>query len=223
MTKIVSPVEETPNLRTAAYERFLDALRSGVLALGQMVSQKTLANDLGLSVGTLRELLPRLEAEGLIQVLNQRGILLPAIDLTMIRETFQLRSALEREAVLSAVETMPAQDIEALRRRTCEVLKAVEETPSEEALEEAEAWDREMHELLIAATGNRLLERTYATNTTRMRLIKLYRHALTLETTRDALNDHLAVVDAIAKRDRIGAMVAIERHIQNARDRAVKL
>ncbi|MBO0663082.1 GntR family transcriptional regulator [Jiella sp. MQZ9-1] len=223
MAKVEARTGDGKNQRMAAYDRFVDALRSGTLTLGQMITQRELAADLELSVGALRELLPLLESEGLIQVLNQRGILLPAIDLKMIRETFQFRLALEREAASTAVETMPDETIEALRSAHRTMMDEIRRDSSETVLVRAEGIDRAMHAALIASTGNGLLQRIYETNETRMRLINLYRHALTAQATLDAFADHLAVIEALGKRDRAGAMAAIERHIHNARNRAVAL
>ncbi|WP_116087587.1 GntR family transcriptional regulator [Tropicimonas sp. IMCC34011] len=213
----------TSSVRTAGYQRFLDALRTGELKPGQMVSQKALSENLDLSVGTLRELLPRLESEGLIKVLNQRGILIPAIDLTMIRETFQLRMALEREAAAQAADDMPQEALDAHRASHEAMMVAMRECPTEATLAEAEEIDAAFHDALMDATGNALLIRTYEMNTTRMRLIKLYRHALSAAYMLDAFTDHLAIIDAIGSRDRAAAMAAMESHIQSARSRAVHL
>src|SRR5690554_4515722 len=88
------------SVKQVAYDRFREALFAGHLRSGQLVSQKELVTLLGLSIGALRELLPRLQSEGLLNVLPQRGIQITLIDLPMIRDAFQMRMALEREAVL---------------------------------------------------------------------------------------------------------------------------
>ena len=212
-------------LKKAAYERFQEALLQGRLRPGQLVSQKELISLLDMSIGALRELLPRLESEGLLHVLPQRGIQITAIDLPMIRDAFQMRIALEREAVLVAVRKMPDDVIaeqERLHRDVLDRLNADGERPPE-FFDEGQAVDSAFHDLLIGSTGNELMIQTYNVNSIRIRLIKLDRIRLTKLTLPSAFADHLAVIEALKARDAAAAVAAIEAHIRNARDRAVEL
>jgi len=212
-------------LKKAAHERFQEALLQGRLRPGQLVSQKELVSLLDISIGALRELLPRLEAEGLLHVLPQRGIQITAIDLPMIRHAFQMRIALEREAVLVAVRSMSDHVVEEQERHHRGILNrlAAEGTPPPELFEEGQAVDSAFHDLLIGSTGNELMVQTYNVNSIRIRLIRLDRILLTKLTLPSAFADHLAVIDALKARDQEAAVAAIEAHIRNARDRAVEL
>ena len=53
----------------------------------------------GQPLGAIRELIPRLEAEGLIVTVPQRGMQVAHVDLNLIRNAFQFRLLMEREAV----------------------------------------------------------------------------------------------------------------------------
>ncbi|EAR50226.1 hypothetical protein OG2516_12629 [Oceanicola granulosus HTCC2516] len=212
-------------LKTAAYDRFQQALLQGRLRPGQVVSQKELVSLLDMSIGALRELLPRLEAEGLLTVMPQRGIQITVIDLPMIRDAFQLRMALEREAVLSAVRKMPDEVLggqETLHRSILERLDR-QAAPPPEFFDEGQDVDSAFHDVLIAATGNELMVQAYNVNSIRIRLIKLDRIKLTKHTLPSAFNDHLAVIAALKARDAAAAVAAIEAHVRNARDRAIEL
>lgn len=214
-----------PLLRKAAYDRFQQALLQGRLRPGQLVSQKELISLLDMSIGALRELLPRLEAEGLIHVMPQRGIQITAIDLPMIRDAFQMRIALEREAVLAAVRSMADEVIaeqERLHRDILDRLRA-EPAPPAAFFDEGQDVDSAFHDLLITGTGNDLIINAYNVNTIRIRLIKLDRIRLTKLTLPSAFADHLAVIDALKARDPAAAVAAIEAHVRNARDRALEL
>ena len=116
---------ERPSVKKSAYERFQQALLQGQIRPGEVCSQKDLMALLGLSIGALRELLPRLEAEGLLQVLPQRGIQITIIDIPMIRHAFQMRVALEREAVLHALEHMADEILVAQRELHRQILDLV--------------------------------------------------------------------------------------------------
>ncbi|MDD7970262.1 GntR family transcriptional regulator [Roseinatronobacter alkalisoli] len=207
----------------AAYETFQAALLDGRLRPGQLVSQRDLVDMLHLSVGALRELLPRLKAEGLVLVYPQRGIQVPAIDLPMIRDAFQMRAALEREAVLQAVKSMPDADLHAQRKLHEDVLAQVPVSADDALFARGQEIDSGFHATLMAATRNALLINAHHINSIRIRLIKLDRISLGPNTLPSAFNDHLAVIDAILSRNPVAATQAMDRHITNARDRAMEL
>lgn len=212
-------------LKKAAYDRFQQALLQGRLRPGQVVSQKELVSLLDMSIGALRELLPRLEAEGLLHVMPKRGIQITAIDLPMIRDAFQMRIALEREAVLMAVRAMPDEVIAQQERQHRDILDrlAAQTTPPPAFFDEGQEVDTAFHDLLISATGNELMIQAYNVNSIRIRLIKLDRIRLTKLTLPSAFADHLAVIEALKARDAAAAVAAIETHVRNARDRAIEL
>lgn len=207
----------------AAYDRFCQALFDGQLRPGQFVSQRELVELLGLSIGALRELLPRLQSEGLLRVAAQRGIMITQIDLMMIRDAFQFRLAIEREAVLTAVDRMPAALIEEQRALHAGVLEQATRSCDAALLETAQRIDDGFHTVLVRHTGNSLLIQAHAVNVIRIRLIKLDRITLTEAVLFETFGCHLDIIDAIARRDRPAAEAALERHIFNARDRAVRI
>lgn len=210
-------------VRQSGYEQFQKALLDGRLRPGQLVSQRDLVAMLGLSIGALRELLPRLESEGLINVLPQRGIQIPAIDLPMIRDAFQMRAALEREAVLNAIRTMPDEAIREQLALHREVVAQVAADPSEAVLGRGQEIDTGFHALLIGATKNELIISAYDINSIRIRLIKLDRIRLSPVTLPAAFADHIAVIEALLARDPVAATAAMDRHIANARERALEI
>lgn len=213
---------EVRSVKQVAYERFREALFDGRLRPGQFVSQRELVALLGLSIGALRELLPRLQFEGLLNVMPQRGIQITQIDLPMIRHAFQLRMALEREAVLNAVRRMPDSVLDEQRALHLSILEEVKKRPASELFEAGQKIDDGFHALLIKATQNDLLMQVYAVNAIRMRLIKLDKISLSEWVLPSAFADHLAVIEAIQSRNPHAAADAMDRHIMNARERAIE-
>ena len=214
---------EQLSVKKLAYDRFQEELLAGRLRPGQLVSQRELVGTLGLSIGALRELLPRLEAEGLLTVMPQRGIQITVIDLPMVRDAFQMRMAFEREATLHAVERMPDDMLHAQRQRHLDILERLANEQGPAFFDESQQVDNGFHGLLIAFTGNELLVQAYDVNAIRVRLIKRDRITLSATTLPSAFGDHLAIIDAILARDRIAAATAMEKHIRSARDRAMAL
>nr|WP_321482452.1 GntR family transcriptional regulator [uncultured Cohaesibacter sp.] len=211
------------SVKETAYELFQAALFDGKLKSGQLVSQKDLVKLLNLSIGALRELLPRLESEGLITVVPQRGIQITAIDLPMIRDAFQMRAALEREAVIHAVKKMPDSVLEEQRQNHLNIVQAVKNGLSEAILKRGQQIDTDFHNVLIRLTNNEILIQAYNINAIRIRLIRHDRISLTELLLPHTFTDHLAIIDAIAKRDTAAAIEAMDIHISHARQRATEL
>ena len=212
---------ERASVKSAAYEKFRHALFDGRLRPGQFVSQRELVALLGLSIGALRELLPRLELEGLLRVMSQRGIQITTIDLRMIRESYQMRLAFEREATIYAVEHVPDEALLQQRALHSSILERAAGGVSGSLLDEAQKIDSDFHDFLIGATGNETLIQAYSIVAIRVRMIQLDRIRLNPVVLAPALADHLDIIDGILKRDRAKAVEAMETHIQNARMRAV--
>src|SRR5829696_1899801 len=95
-------------LRERAYGVFTEQLLRSEIKPGQFVTQRELVALTGQPLGAIRELIPRLEAEGLIVTIPQRGMQVAHVDLSLIRNAFQFRLILEREAV--AAFTRDASD-----------------------------------------------------------------------------------------------------------------
>ncbi|UUZ67960.1 GntR family transcriptional regulator [Polaromonas sp. P2-4] len=84
------------SLRAQAYESFQQQIVDANIRPGQFVSQRELMQLLGMPLGAVRELIPRLEAEGLLKTVPQRGLQIAHVDLKLINNAFQLRLLLER-------------------------------------------------------------------------------------------------------------------------------
>ena len=82
---------------------------------GQFISQRELVALTGQPLGAIRELIPRLEAEGLIVTVPQRGMQVAHVDLSLIRNAFQFRLILEREAVAAFTRDASDEAVAALR------------------------------------------------------------------------------------------------------------
>lgn len=223
---IIADVPGSPapvSVKAAAYDNFQHALLSGKLRCGQFVSQRDLMVLLDLSIGALRELLPRLEAESLLTVLPQRGIQITTIDLVAVRSAFQMRMALEREAVITAVRNATDINLDQQAGLHHEMLERLTRDMTAEFLGQCQKIDTEFHARLITGTGNELIMQAYNVVSVRIRLINRDRIILTPATLPDAFGDHLKIIDAIKARDVHAAIDAMDAHMMHARSRAMQL
>jgi DNA-binding GntR family transcriptional regulator len=209
------------NLREQAYDAFTRQLLDRQLLPGQFVSQRELAAATCLSLGAIREMIPRLEAEGLIRAFSQRGLQIARIDPALIKDSFQLREMVELQAVAAFVRDAPDTAIAAELERL-ESVKAIA-TPSitDAALRTAQEADWAMHDAFVAHLGNRIVAELHRVNSIRIRMILGERIGLSARRLPVALREHEAVLAAVSRRDEAGAVAALAAHLNSSRKRAM--
>ncbi|MBE9607211.1 GntR family transcriptional regulator [Acetobacteraceae bacterium H6797] len=214
---------EEGNLRDKAYRAFTDGLMNQALRPGQFISQRELVEMTGFPLGAIRELIPRLEAEGLIRTIPQRGMQIAQVDLSLIRQAFQFRLFLEREAVALFAGSVGDDELAALRKAHEEMLRRAESGQDERLLSEAQAVDWDFHDRIIDALGNAIISNSYRVNSIKIRLIRQSQTRLESNLVAPVMRDHLAVIEALERRDAPEAVEALSRHIRNAQMRALGL
>src|SRR5262245_50971377 len=115
--------EPPRQLRWQAYDRFQQQLMAARIRPGQFVSQRELAALTGLPLGAIREVIPRLEAEGLLVTVPQRGLQIANVDVKLVRNAFQLRLALEKEATAQFAVSATDAQLDALEAAHRDVVK----------------------------------------------------------------------------------------------------
>jgi len=210
-------------LRWQAYDRFQQQLLAARIRPGQFVSQRELAALTGLPLGAIREVIPRLEAEGLLVTIPQRGLRIANVDVKLVRNAFQLRLILEREAAAQFAVTVTDAQLDALERAHRDVVAQAARGVTAALLDHAQAVDWGLHDMMIDALGNEIVSAIYRVNSLRIRLIRLDRVTLTADSLAPAMDEHLALLAALRTRDPRRAVAAIEAHLTHARNRALGL
>lgn len=214
---------EQLTLREKAYESFTRHLLARDVRPGQFISQRRLVELTGLTLGAIRELIPRLEAEGLIKTVPQRGLQIAHIDISLIREAYQFRMFLEKEAVALFTRTASDETIARLLKQHRELADAADGGDNSAELEAlAQAVDWGMHDAFIDALGNGILSNAYRVNSIKMRLIRQERFRIDGRVG-PVMREHLKVLEAIERRDPQEAVQHLVAHINHARDRALDL
>jgi DNA-binding GntR family transcriptional regulator len=217
----MSEVRGEITLRERAYESFTRHLLARDVRPGQFISQRRLVELTGLPLGAIRELVPRLEGEGLIKTVPQRGLQIAHIDLNLIREAFQFRIMMEREAVAEFTGTASDETVRDMVRRHREIAEMLERDGVSPGLEQrAQAVDWGMHDAFIDALGNSIVSKAYRVNSIKMRLIRQERFRIEGRVG-PVMAEHLWVLEAIENREPEEAVARLTRHICNARDRAL--
>lgn len=214
---------ELTTLRERAYVSFTNHLLDRSFRPGQFISQRELVEFTGLPLGAIRELVPRLETEGLLTTIPQRGMQITNVNMKLVREVFQYRQFIEREAVaLFAVEASD-ETIGRMRREHEDILAAALSGAVDAEVEAcAQTVDWKMHDDFIFALDNQIITKNYLVNSMKLRLIR--QECLRIGgRIVPVMREHLKVIDALERRDPSGAVEALTAHIENSRRLALQL
>ncbi len=210
-------------LRDHAYSNFTEKLLARDIQPGQIVSQRELVELTGMPLGAIREMIPRLEADGLIKTVPKRGLQVLSIDVELVRNAFQLRSIIEGEAIAGFCKSASAEEIDRLEQQHKDAKDAAIAEMSSDVLREAQQIDWAFHDLIIDRMGNALISDIHRINAIKIRLIRNSDTRMLPELVVPVLDEHLAVIAALKDRDTLGAVAAIHAHISSAKRRALGL
>lgn len=217
-----APPADTISQRARAYQGFTQQILSGGIRSGQFVSQRELMALLDMPLGAVREMIPRLEAGGLVKTVPQRGLQIAHVDLKLIRNAFQLRGMIEREAIAHFARSVSQGELDTIEAEHRDILqRASASTVDAALLDDAQALDWGLHDRMVDALGNEIVSEIYRVNTLRVRLIRLEHSVITPAQLIPAMHEHLAFIAALQQRDAIGAVALLEAHIHSARERVM--
>jgi DNA-binding GntR family transcriptional regulator len=216
--------EDTTSQRARAYQGFTQQIFTGGIRAGQFISQRELMVLLDMPLGAVREMIPRLEAAGLVKTVPQRGLQVAHVDLKLIRNAFQVRSMIEREAVLNFVRCASEAELAAIEASHRDILHRAEAPDAlndTALLDDAQAVDWGLHDRMVDALGNDIISEQYRVNSLRVRLIKLEHSVITPNRLIPAMQEHLRFIEALRQRNAALAVELLEDHISSARSRVM--
>lgn len=210
-------------LRDQAYDSFTDNLLSRRILPGQFITQRELSALTGMPLGAIRELIPRLEADGLLKTVPQRGMQITHIDMDLIRNAFQLRLILEVEAAAEfALNASDAERAE-VEKNHQDILDEAKSGITDELVERAQNVDWAFHDTLIDHLKNQIIFDIYRVNSIKIRLIRQELTRIQPEIVLSVIGDHMKIIQALNTRDPEKAKTAITQHLKNSRDRALQI
>lgn len=215
--------EGTTKLREQAWEGYTQRVLAGELRPGQFITQRELVEITGFPLGAIRELVPRLEAEGLIRTAPQRGLQVPQADLKLVRNAFQFREFIEVAAVRLYARNHDDAELARLKADHEQILARHDAGEEGNLMKEAEAVDLRLHEAVIDALENEIVSNAYRVNWIKIKLIRLAETRLYVPMIPQVIGEHMGIIAALEARDEEAAAEAMRTHIEVARRRAVDL
>ncbi|MFW2365090.1 MAG: GntR family transcriptional regulator [Desulforhopalus sp.] len=199
------------NSEDSVYRKLKKAIRRRYIKQGSQLVEIALAQQLGVSRTPVRGAIKRLEAEGLVNTIPNRGAFVITPTLREIEETFRVRAQLEKMAVTLTAENATPTQMAELRK-----LISAETTVFDESdLDEYYDVNDNLHLKIAEYSGNSVLHAYIKEllDKTRIYLI-LYDPFYKLEYS--PTTEHQTILDAIEAGDHGRAKEAVEAHINSA-------
>jgi DNA-binding GntR family transcriptional regulator len=202
--------------RHAAYARIEELLNTAELAPGEIVTQRGLVDRTGASLSAIREAIPRLEAEGLLKTLPNRGLMVPSVDVRFVREAYRLRSIIEASAVPDAIRNLPKRQIEAwiAEHETLQDLDM--DDVDAELSRRFQHLDWALHQAIVHAMNNGLIDNVHRVNAIKIRMAAQVRIQVTPQNIARVAREHLAFLRPMLADDEAASKAALCRHIDNS-------
>jgi DNA-binding GntR family transcriptional regulator len=193
-----------------AYDAIREQIVEGSLAPGARVGQAELADQLGISRGSVREALRRLAGDGLVEFEVNRGFFVADFGLEVVLERLEARLLLEPQIARLAAGRRTEADLAALRA-------AIRDERAASTSEAAHDASRAFHLALAAATHNeqlwRLVDGLWIADVGRRLLARRY---ATPSWQADDAREHEEILDAVAAGDAARAEEVVRRHDEDA-------
>ena len=186
---------------------------------GDTLSDLRLSEELGVSRTPVREALHRLAQEGIVRAESRRGFYVSHFSSEDVREVYDVRMALEVLGVRLALPHLRAADLDAAQEALDAVIRRFR-AGDPEANETFLVIDRAFHEMLIQAAHNRRLAGMLASVQAQLRVFQFY--GIHFQDMMEmSLAHHQAILAALRAGDRPAAEAAMERHIQEVKERVL--
>jgi DNA-binding GntR family transcriptional regulator len=210
--RAIEPVpREAASLRERVTASLRDAILNGQLEPGQKLVERELCSALDISRTLLREVLPQLQAEGLIKSVAHKGPSVASIQADEVREIYQVRLVLEALAVREFARNASDEQIKNLREQL-RALKRPEAAANLRSLLRAKAG---FYSVLFEGCGNRVISQTLKQLNNRMVLYK--RLSLSVPgRLPEVIKEIEAIVSAIEARDQEKASELCDVHVRNS-------
>jgi DNA-binding GntR family transcriptional regulator len=198
-------------LREVVFESLREAIIQGILRPGERMMELQLADELGVSRTPVREAIRKLELEGFVVMVPRKGAYVAGITDKDIIDVFEVRAALESLAAGLAAQRITEEEMEKLERSMVQISEIATSADIHALVHE----DTQFHEIIYRASRNQRLT-LILTNLQdviqRFRLTTLSRPGR----TREALEEHRQLVEAISERNAELAQRLAWEHIENA-------
>lgn len=206
MLSASTPLGADATLREKAAQLVKHELLSGTFRAGSILSANALSKELGISNSPMREALMDLAAQGLLEVVKNRGFRVYSMTRTDLDDVREMRSILE----VAAIERLARRGMSAAERAYAHELseRSLAALRSGDVIDFLDA-DHAMHMYLVDLVGNARLSTAISSLRDQTRICGAFASTPTAD-FESCIVEHGALLEAVASEDagRAGRVMA---------------
>ena len=188
-------------------------------APGDALREATLAEQLGVSRGPIREAFRSLEEKGLVTIKKNCGVYVRKLDLQEVCEIYEIRVSLEELIGQRAASHITADALNQLSL-------LLEQMDAAIALGDHQAYSSlnfQFHDRLAYASGNKKLAQLYSRMVSELALFRRQTHMHQKASMMTSLQEHRAILSALSAGDQEQTAQLMRHHTQTSLNRLLHL
>jgi DNA-binding GntR family transcriptional regulator len=206
-------------LKEDIFDVLHEKIISGVYKPGDWLRQEEIATQLGVSMTPVREGLDLLVSAGLAERVPYRGVRVREISLRDVIEAYGLRLVLEAVIAQESARNITPEQVQRLER----MIEMMKKHDTLQEMSDERKLSREFHAAIAEASRNDLLIKLYAMVANAFPDWLLYEALfrnpdLLADSTANTLKEHIAIVEALKKKDgRKAAQHSVEHVMESGK------
>lgn len=216
MAEIISIPRQVLHQEVAV--RLRQRIVEGHLAPGAKLNERELSELLKVSRTPLREAIKMLAAEGLVELLHNRGAVVAQLSEQDVADTFEVIAGLEGQSAELAAQRITDTELAEIRALHYEMLAAY----TRRDLPTYYRLNAQIHTLINAAARNPVLTHTWRTVNARLQSLR-FRSNFDEAKWKRAVKEHDQMVEGLAARDAAGMRTLLITHLEHKRDAVLEL
>jgi DNA-binding GntR family transcriptional regulator len=201
------------NLHEQVTRRLRQMLVEGRIAPGAKLNERELCEVLDVSRTPLREAIKMLAAEGLVELLPNRGAIAVQLTEDDVRNTFEVMAGLEGQSGELAAQRITDAELAEIRAMHFEMMAAY----TRRDLSNYYRLNALIHGAINAAAKNPVLSATYDRVNARLQALR-FRSNQNEEKWTSAMREHDQMIEALATRDAAAMRAVLASHLKNKLD-----
>jgi len=198
--------------------RLRQRIVEGLIAPGTKLNERELSELLQVSRTPLREAIKMLAAEGLVELLPNRGAVVASMSEQDVADTFEVIAGLEGQSGELAAQRITEPELAEIRALHYEMLAAF----TRRDLSTYYRLNAQIHTLINAAARNPVLTQTWRNVNMRLQALR-FRSNFDDAKWQRAVQEHQQMVELLAAHDAEGLRRLLVTHLHHKRDAVLEL
>lgn len=204
----------TESLSNKARRKTEELILKGSLAAGAKITERDLAERLGMSRAPVREAIRELVTVGLLEQISARQIVVRQLELSEVREIFEIRGMLESRAASLASERITTEQYKSLEALHLEMKRTATRGEFSDYFDLNIAFHTLIHEIAAAPRLATLIDQVM-----RESLLFRSRGLVDEANIRSSIEEHEELLKALRVGDAELTSLLMRRHIQGGFNR----